>query len=88
MSAYRPNAIVPTTSGSPTGFGGIVHEDPDQLIQGGQSNEHYHLTEAEHTYLTHVSEVGIPLYEPIAVAGEIIFDSVTGDVYMGLAGYI
>lgn len=88
MSAYRPNAFIPSISGSLVGGSSLIHEDSAQLIQGGTSGEHYHLTEVEHTYLSHVAAVGIPLYEPIAIAGEILFDSVTGDVYMGLAGYI
>lgn len=89
MSAYKPNAFVPGIYGPGVSGGtNLVHEDPLQNIQGGTAGEHYHLTEAEHTYLSHLALVGIPLFEPVAINGELIFDGGTGDVLMDFMGYV
>lgn len=89
MSAYKPNAFVPGLG--VTGIVGenlLVHEDPVELIQGGIPGEHYHLTEDQHTYLEHIAEVGISLFEPVAIENEIVFDGGTGDVLMDFMGYL
>lgn len=89
MSAYKPNAfVIGIGVGTITGPKLLVHEDPAELIQGGSPLEHYHLTEIEHTYLSHLALVGIPLFEPVAIDNELVFDGGTGDVLMDFVRYL
>ncbi len=60
-----------------------IHEEQEG-IQGGEEGEHFHLTEEEWNYLRDLIANNEPkTYEPVCViAGEIVFDSITGDVLM------
>lgn len=48
MAFNNPTFAFKRTTG---GLVGNVHETPTQNIQGGIANEHYHLTNNEHSFL-------------------------------------
>lgn len=84
MRAYEPGFRLKRPIG--TLFeSSLVHEDPKQLIQGGSAGEHYHVTTAELARLQELVNPGIPIYEPVTAAGEILFDN-NGDVLMDHGG--
>jgi hypothetical protein len=61
----------------------LIHEDPDQAIQGGSSGQHYHLTAAQHSYLAAV--IANPIYsEPVMTSAGEIVTAVGGDIVMVL----
>lgn len=81
----RPSYIVKNSPGS--SFSGeftIVHERPEELIQGGASGEHYHLTAAEYANLG-TGGGSSKIYEPVCTNGEINFTS-SGDILMAWGG--
>ncbi len=69
----------------------IIHEEADQSIQGGTTDEHYHITEDEHTWVADYA-TRVFRYEPVCtVAGETVHASLSpneGDILMGpVTGY-
>lgn len=81
----RPSYIVKNSPGS--SFSGdftIVHERPEELIQGGAPGEHYHLTAAEHADLGAAIAAG-KIYEPLMAAGELVLDP-DEDIMMAWGG--
>lgn len=70
------------------GGGGLVHEDPAQLIQGGLPNEHYHMTHAQQLevdslYL--VLPIANKIYEPVMGSSELALTT-SGDCLMAWGG--
>lgn len=68
-----------------------IHEESDQVIQGGTTDEHYHLTEDEHTWASLYAALPFR-YEPVSsITSELMFASVgadAGDVMMApVTGY-
>jgi len=63
----------------------LTHEKPEEAIQGGQANEHYHLTEVEHTFVQALIVSGTKLYTPVTANCELMFTT-DGDVMMGWDG--
>lgn len=81
----RPSYIVKNSPGS--SFSGnftIVHERPNELIQGGALGEHYHLTALEYANLGAAIASG-KIYEPIMASGELVLDP-NKDVMMAWGG--
>lgn len=83
MSAYNPGAIVPI---APIEIAVLVHDDPLQQIQGGIAGQHYHLTSTQHSLVAGLATTGIPIFEPVAISGELVYDG-TGDVLVDIGGY-
>ncbi len=70
----------------------LIHETVEQEIQGGKAGQHYHLTAAQHAFLTAFYEIGLVLpdvkiYEPVCAGNEIIFAD-GGDCVMAWGGLI
>lgn len=61
---------------------GLVHENPDQAIQGGAPGEHFHLTENEHTFLQELFANGVAqkIYEPMMANDEFVYIEVDGQL--------
>lgn len=81
----RPSYIVKNSPGS--SFSGgftIVHERPEESIQGGAPGEHYHLTAAEYTTLGAGVASG-KIYEPLMAAGELVLNP-EEDIMMAWGG--
>lgn len=69
----------------------VIHEESDQVIQGGTSNEHYHITQEQNTWVANYSEVPFR-YEPVcSITGVTIHASLApneGDILMSpVTGY-
>lgn len=65
----------------------IIHEEPTQMIQGGSSNQHYHLTAAELALLQRIASKGIPAFSPlVTVSADLIFDN-EGNLVLGIGGW-
>lgn len=81
----RPSFIVKNSAGSSfTGEFTIVHERPEELIQGGAPGEHYHLTALEYANLGTGGGSG-KIYEPLMASGELVLDP-SEDVMMAWGG--
>lgn len=77
-TAYKPRYV---TQKSGTGLSGyLIHEDPDQSIQGGSIGEHYHLTKAEW-------ERRVSYLEPLASSTAQVLHSINGDILMSKVFY-
>lgn len=68
-----------------------IHEEADQTIQGGAADEHFHITEDEHTWVAEFA-TRVFRYEPVCIStGETVHASLgadAGDILMGpVTGY-
>lgn len=70
-----------------TGLLPVIHEEETQLIQGGEENQHYHLTEAEHEFILQLLANGVSqkVYEPMRASGDWVFTN-AGDCMMAWGG--
>lgn len=66
---------------------GLVHENPDQAIQGGAPGEHFHLTEDEHSFVQELFEEGVEqkIYEPVMNEAALVL-TLSGDCLVAFGG--
>lgn len=80
MTATRNNAFVKIDSKGTV----LVHEDPDELIQGGLPGEHFHLNASQYSVIN--NNIHLKIYEPVSNdTAEILFND-DGDVLMEWGG--